>query len=450
MTRSAVLRVLGSVTPQTLLIKDDQSTPDIIRQMLVKHSKCKGDYDKICYLFAGGTDEQICKRLWDFCKQNLNYFEEPIESQYTSSPGTILRRGYSDCKCYALFIAGVLDALNRTGYAFRWSFRFASYKMFNASPGHVFVVVKDSAGEMWIDPVLGSFDEHRGYYYAKDKRPVKGSSMGRLGCINCSSETLGGLRPRKLTLNKPLASMGTGAATGQLIDKAAPALAMIPVVGDLAAALGEVVGTFLIVFGSKYSSNLTTGVRWLMQMYQYYVLGQAGVTSDSKVNAADCIPAQQWFSAVLGVPIYDKYPWHALRGENGDTGASLGQTNAQSANAYLAYPDVQKAGITYDQALEAVAIAKSMEYKGGDAPGIWASMPVAPALADSINAEIVAAQNTDTPTATTLTAVPASVSPVAAPVILPATSSIPWGLIAIAGVGILLLTSKKKTNARRA
>jgi hypothetical protein len=442
MNRQSVLRILGTVGTPTVLIKDRQSTPDIIRQMMVKHRSCAQQYDKIAYLFAEPDIYNICRRLWNFCKENLQYYEEPVSDQYVSSPGTMLSRGYSDCKGYALIIAGVLDALKRDGYPIVWKFRFASYDLFNSSPGHVFVVVNDAGNEIWVDPVLDSFNEKRGYAYSNDRRPMNANKISGIGC-NCPA----GVGRR--TMRKAIGA--TGQQVGVTIDKFAPALAAIaPPIGAAVAAVAELTGVFLQIFGSKYTSS--SGVRWLTQMYQYYVLRQ-NVTSPNNVNAAMVIPSQQWFSAVMGVPIYDKYRWHALRGENGDTGASLNQTNDQDARAYLNFPEVIKMGIPYDQALAAVSIAKAMEYKAGDAMGLWANLPVAPLLVDSINAEVAAAaKNAYAQTQATQQAAVLSpnlaLTPAIAPVVPLVSGGIPqiaWILIA-GGAVVLLLTNKKRKH----
>jgi len=408
--------MLGSpVVPETLVV-EDQTTRDIIRQILSKHMACAGDYDRIAGLFACSDILDTCKLLYNFCRENIDYFEESGDRQYASAPATILRRGHADCKGYALFCAGVLDALKRQGKPIDWCYRFANDRFWTKRPGHVFVVVKTHPGEIWIDPVLSEFDYHKFYFNWEDKKPAA-SRAASIGAV-CSCNQVG----------------ATGQEVGQLISKTAPALAVIGPVGVFAAAALEVVGLFLQIWGSKYTSS--TGVRWLEQMYDYYVRGLGGVTSDNKVpgTTQDIQAAQTWFYAVTGVPIYDKYRWHALRGENGDTGASLNISNGQAASNYLAYPEVKAAGVTYQQALNAVLIAKQMEYRPGDPPGMWANLPVAPDLVDALNAATEAE-------------IAAQSSPSNQAIALPGAAATFAGIPAIplligAAVVFLLLTSK--------
>lgn len=145
------------------MIKPVQSVNDIMTEILAAHKFFSADYDKIAARFGGGSIKTVARRLFDFCKRNIEYKIESDGLQSTKSPAAILKFGKTiggDCKHYASFINGVLDALNRTGrYDMTICYRFASYKIFDNIPEHVFAVVIDEDGkEIWIDPVLENFD----------------------------------------------------------------------------------------------------------------------------------------------------------------------------------------------------------------------------------------------------------------------------------------------------
>lgn len=190
MDRRGLLRLIGNVRYPEVRVKEVQTTDDIIKRIEKKHVACKGDYDKIALSFRGGDLREVCERIYDFCRKNISYYEEPVEDQYVSAPSTILRRGYSDCKGYALFSGGVLDALKRQGMPVDWWYRFTSYDLFNDTPGHVFIVVRDGPHEIWIDPVLSVFDRHK-FYWHKKERPV--NTISGIGCdCNRARGTLSG------------------------------------------------------------------------------------------------------------------------------------------------------------------------------------------------------------------------------------------------------------------
>lgn len=362
MNRQYLIRKIGSPLPPEKLVIEDQDAYDIINRMVIKHKACACDYDKIADEFEGQDIYDVCQKLWNFCKRSFIYDEETIERQAVSSPQTMLMRGHCDCKGYALFIGGILDALNRRGWGIKWKYRFASDDLFNEVPGHVFIVVRDGLHEIWVDPVLSEFNQDHFFPYYQDKKVSAPAAVGY-----CSDQAQ---------------AIGSTYTTGVMISKIAPALGSVPVVGWIAAAGGELIGGFLQLFGSHY--NLSTDVRWLTQKYEYYVLGLAGSTSDNHVNENNTPSAQKWFSAVLGVPIYDQLRYHALRGTSPQTGRSLNISRDQRAKNYLASaPDAVKNGVTYQDAYNATYPAdqfKENNIDGNFPPGSWKGFVAAPSL----------------------------------------------------------------------
>lgn len=172
----------------------------------------------------------------------------------------------------------------------------------------------------------------------------------------------------------------TGAQTGGVIMKLAPTLATIPVVGIFAAAGAEVAGVILSIFGNKYSA--TTGVRWLTQYYEKYVLGM-NTHSDNTVNEANVPKAQAWFSYVLGVPVWDKYRLGALMGYDTDANRSLNWTDEQKVTDYLKYEET--AGIDPATVMQAVQIVKNMHWT--DPLGSWAGFTAAPSVIETVATE---------------------------------------------------------------
>lgn len=153
---------LGKLPPfrnRSLLIEKKQSVHDIISEVLSAHKIFCEDYDAIGVDFWAGSVGDTARELWRFCKRSIEYRIESENYQTTKSPAAILTAGVGDCKHYAGFIGGVLDAIRRAGRRVNWSYRFASYSWISNLPEHVFVVVKDTGGEIWIDPVLKSFDD---------------------------------------------------------------------------------------------------------------------------------------------------------------------------------------------------------------------------------------------------------------------------------------------------
>lgn len=156
MESAAVLSSLPGYKGNTQLIKRQQTVRHIIREILAAHKEFAPHYDHIAKQFDRATLKQTADAIFQFLKRNVKYDMEPEARQTIKSPAAILSHGHGDCKHYASFAGGVLDALNRAGKNINWKYRFASYSLFNAEPEHVFVVINDRGKEIWIDPTPGA------------------------------------------------------------------------------------------------------------------------------------------------------------------------------------------------------------------------------------------------------------------------------------------------------
>ena len=169
--------LLGRLKPfgaNSKILVRDQQVPDIISAMLSAHKLYASEYDKISKDFYSGDGVQTAKKLFDFLKKNVRYKIESDKAQRIMSPSAILSLGKNDCKNYALFIMGVLDSLKRKGLINnKIYYRFASYRLLDEIPHHVFAVIQDQDGnEFYIDPVLSKFNERKTYYHKIDKEPT--------------------------------------------------------------------------------------------------------------------------------------------------------------------------------------------------------------------------------------------------------------------------------------
>jgi hypothetical protein len=168
--------LLGKLTPfsnQRRLLINEQQVKDIVSAMLEAHKTYASEYDKISDNFYSGGAVQTAKKIFEFLKKNIKYTVDSEASQKIMSPSAIISIGKNDCKNYALFIVGILDSLRRKGYFTNKVFyRFASYRLLDEIPHHTFAVVIDDQGnEVFVDPVLSSFNERKTYFHKIDKSP---------------------------------------------------------------------------------------------------------------------------------------------------------------------------------------------------------------------------------------------------------------------------------------
>lgn len=170
MNKYFLLSRLQPYRNRQILLYNNQSTNDIIHVLLNAHKLYKSDYDKICRFFWKGNAYRTARFLFQFLKNNVPYKIEPDSKQTIKSPAAIISLK-GDCKHYASWIGGICDALCRNGKHINWCYRFANYKLFGSVPHHVFCVIKTRDGEIWVDPVLASFNYKKPYVNKIDRKP---------------------------------------------------------------------------------------------------------------------------------------------------------------------------------------------------------------------------------------------------------------------------------------
>jgi hypothetical protein len=148
----------------------NQSTNDIINQVLSQHIENKKEAKKIAYMFDGGNIYDTSKNIWNFLKYEVPYKVEPSDKQTTKTISRMLFDALNgkgnDCKHYAGFTGAILDAL---GYQ-NWRYRFAGYSKYINVPTHVYCYAKDNNGIIYIDAVINGFDLEKPFVLNIDKK----------------------------------------------------------------------------------------------------------------------------------------------------------------------------------------------------------------------------------------------------------------------------------------
>jgi hypothetical protein len=169
----------------------DQEIPHIVDLIKTAHKRFAPDYDKAAPNFWQGDGEKTARALFAFCKQNILYDIESDKHQTVKGPGAIMHDGHGDCKHYASFINGILSALHRKGYPVAQPvYRFAGYIRGRKDLHHVFAVLPTANGDIWIDPVLPSFNNRKPYYSYQDHNAGP-NRIGDLFLISGIENTVG-------------------------------------------------------------------------------------------------------------------------------------------------------------------------------------------------------------------------------------------------------------------
>jgi len=191
-SKNIVLQKLAPFNNFKKVLIEDQNTGDIIQGILDNHNNYESQYDKISEMFIDDNEVETAKNVFEFLKDNVPYYVEPIEKQTLRSPSAIISiKEGADCKSYASFINGIMSSLNRKGiFKVPLAYRFASYRYDTREPQHVFAVLyPGTKNEVWVDPVLNKFDQRKEPVFIKDKK-IKMALIAMSGTSSQGSATL--------------------------------------------------------------------------------------------------------------------------------------------------------------------------------------------------------------------------------------------------------------------
>lgn len=218
MYKQVVLGRLPAYNAVARPVVQDQDVYDIMEYIYKADGMFQDDYDQIYDLFVGATPLQTLRNLFTFLRPpNTKYIVESRKDQTVKSPAAILAECTSigiDCKNYSLFIGGVLGAINRSRVQrIPFLYRFASYNPAITDPYHVFVVADIDGEEIWVDPVLKTFNERLVPFHYIDQKPHKKmlsvvsgpyQYSGRVGIDPATAAAIAQAAPKVIELIKGL------------------------------------------------------------------------------------------------------------------------------------------------------------------------------------------------------------------------------------------------------
>jgi hypothetical protein len=322
---------------EPVMLVNRQVVKDIMRYMPPAAERFRPYYDRIYSFFEGDTADEVAENIFDFLKDQMGYVEEDDDAQWLCNPMELIERGVCDCKGYALFTAGIIDAMNRNSGRgeIPWCFRFVPSAILGTKIGHVFVVLYPGEDEIWIDPVLSTFNEKPFYLvredrYVSEDRKVAGLQIDTRGTMVGSAEQtiLDELEQYALGMTDAV-NVSIGNQTLNTISQAVLLTASIAVpiiaaavavlkVADIAVdnafgagseaglLLGDITNNILtapvtivetLLNGRTFNSDQYAGA-WY---YYYCVLGQTNIKSSDFVTDQMVPAGLKWFMDRTGV-----------------------------------------------------------------------------------------------------------------------------------------------------
>ena len=156
-----------SVTTNELA--DNKDIRDLLEKLVPQATAQMVNYSK---QFAGATEQQTAKKIFDFLKNDLKYVADG-EQQVIKLPSALMRKKVGDCKSFSLLTASILENLN-----IPYTFVYASYNS-NPIPAHVYVQTESG---IIIDAVYGIFNKEKKANYKYKKNMKVGYMAGINGC----------------------------------------------------------------------------------------------------------------------------------------------------------------------------------------------------------------------------------------------------------------------------
>lgn len=135
-----------TVVKQNATNSDLQSAIEAAIPTAVKQMKQKAQE------FKAATQEETCKKIFDYLKNQINYKADGSE-QMVKLPSGLIRTRQGDCKSYAVFTSAVL-----TNLGIPHKLVYAAYDPSDSTPTHIYVMTNKGC---IIDAVYGKFNAEK-------------------------------------------------------------------------------------------------------------------------------------------------------------------------------------------------------------------------------------------------------------------------------------------------
>ena len=155
---------------------DNKDIRDLLERLV---PKAKSQMVEFSQQFKGRTEQETCKKIFDYLKNNFTYVADG-EEQIIKLPSALLKKKVGDCKSYSLFTSAILENLGLP-----YSFIYTSYNN-NPIPGHVYVTTENGC---IIDAVYGIFNQEKKPIY-KYKKNMNVRYMAGM-CNDCNNTSMG-------------------------------------------------------------------------------------------------------------------------------------------------------------------------------------------------------------------------------------------------------------------
>jgi len=151
--RQTAARTLGRPEGKSERIARNQTAAQILKQMKRAERNSRGQNIRIARQFKDLSQEKTAKGIYSFLRHGMVYKKEPNSRQTVKETTRYIADGFGDCKHYATFAVGVLNACGIPAW-----FVLVSQHRGRSSPNHAYCQCMIHNTIYTIDPCRARFD----------------------------------------------------------------------------------------------------------------------------------------------------------------------------------------------------------------------------------------------------------------------------------------------------
>lgn len=177
MNREMLSRKLPRPKLKDEKIVEFQTSTDIAKSLKRAEYNSRVHSKKLAPFFKTSDDKKTCLRVWKFLRENIVYERESKHRQTAKEINRFLYEGFGDCKHYAVFCVGVLNACGIPAFFSLISQR----REFPNRPNHIYCVALVENEMFVIDGTKFKFNKEstfvKKWIFARKKKLKNGSVL---------------------------------------------------------------------------------------------------------------------------------------------------------------------------------------------------------------------------------------------------------------------------------
>ena len=146
-----------------------QNAAEIVRELKRAELNSRATSKKLAAKFKENDPYKTAAKVWYFLVNQIKYSAEPSSNQTAKEIKRFIADGYGDCKHFATFSVGVLNAAGIPAW-----FTFVGQDPNKKKPNHAYCTALINGKPVVIDPCRRKkFNSECKYYYKWDIQPTK-------------------------------------------------------------------------------------------------------------------------------------------------------------------------------------------------------------------------------------------------------------------------------------